>query len=444
MIDTIKNLIEESKYKELKLTINTINAVDIAELFEELSMDKVLITFRILSKDTAADVFAYLNRDQQQFIIESITDREIKNIINELFIDDTVDFLEEMPASVVKRVLKNTDDQTRQIINQFFNYPENSAGSIMTIEFVDLKKNMSVNQAIAHIRRTGLDKETINNCYVIDKNRKLEGIVSIRRLILSDEEAIIEDIMETSIIKINTFDDQEIIADLFKKYDLTTMPVVDKENCLVGIVTVDDVIDVIEQENTEDFQIMAAITPSEEEYLKTPALIMAKNRIVWLLLLMISATFTGMVIKRYEVLLSSMVILATYIPMLMGTGGNAGSQSSTLIIRSIALGEVNFSNIFKVIFKEFQVSLIVGFILALTNFVRIILLDSTPVLVALTVSISLFITIMLAKMIGSTLPLLAKKVKIDPAILASPLISTLVDATSLIIYFSFASVLLKV
>jgi len=392
-----------------------------------------------LNKDKAAEVFAYLNREHQQLIIESISDKEIHNIIDELFIDDTVDFLEEMPASVVKKVLKNTDEQTRKILNQFLNYKENSAGSIMTIEFVDLKKNMTVAEAISHIRKTGVDKETINNCYVIDQNRKLEGIVSIRRLILALEELLISEIMETSIIKVCTSDDQEDIADLFKKYDLTMMPVVDKENCLVGIVTVDDIIDVIEQENTEDFQIMAAITPYEESYLKTNAFIMAKNRIMWLFVLMISATFTGLVIKRFETLLSSMVILTTYIPMLMGTGGNAGSQSSTLIIRSIALGEIEFHDILKVLFKEFQVSFLVGIGLSFANFIRIIIVDHTAFKVAGIVSFSLFLTIMMAKIIGSSLPLLAKKIGIDPAILASPLISTLVDATSLIIYFTLAS-----
>lgn len=439
MTQEIQELIQNAKYKELKLVLEPINEVDIADLFEELSKEQVIIVFRLLNKEKAADVFAYLEREHQQFIIESISDKEINNIIDELFIDDTVDFLEEMPASVIKKVLKNTDEETRKTLNQFFTYKDYSAGSIMTIEYVDLKKHMKVKDAIDHIRRTGVDKETINNCYVIDKNRKLEGIVSIRRLILSDEEALISDIMETSIIKAVTTDDQEEIADLFKKYDLTMIPVVDTENCLVGIVTVDDIIDVIEQENTEDFQKMAAMTPSDETYLKTSALIMAKNRIMWLLVLMISATFTGLVIKRFEALLSTMVILATYIPMLMGTGGNAGSQSSTLIIRSIALGEVEFSDLPKVIFKEFKVSFIVGSALALTNFVRIILLDHTEIHIAMIISLSLFLTILLAKVIGSTLPLMAKRIGIDPAILASPLISTLVDATSLIIYFSLAS-----
>ncbi len=439
MKNTIIEMIHKTQYKELKIYLNTINVVDIAEIFEDLNLEHVLIIFRLLNKDKAAEVFAYLNREHQQLIIESISDKEIHNIIDELFIDDTVDFLEEMPASVVKKVLKNTDEQTRKILNQFLNYKENSAGSIMTIEFVDLKKNMTVAEAISHIRKTGVDKETINNCYVIDQNRKLEGIVSIRRLILALEELLISEIMETSIIKVCTSDDQEDIADLFKKYDLTMMPVVDKENCLVGIVTVDDIIDVIEQENTEDFQIMAAITPYEESYLKTNAFIMAKNRIMWLFVLMISATFTGLVIKRFETLLSSMVILTTYIPMLMGTGGNAGSQSSTLIIRSIALGEIEFHDILKVLFKEFQVSFLVGIGLSFANFIRIIIVDHTAFKVAGIVSFSLFLTIMMAKIIGSSLPLLAKKIGIDPAILASPLISTLVDATSLIIYFTLAS-----
>ena len=444
MKNTVMVLIQESRFKELKSIIDKINVVDIADLFDLLSKEQVIIVFRLLNKENAAEVFSYLNRDNQQFIIESISDKEIKNIIEELFIDDTVDFLEEMPANVVNKVLKITDEETRKTINHFLTYPENSAGSLMTNELVDLNKEMTVVEAIEYIKKNGVDKETINNCYVINKQRKLEGTISIRRLILSENNTLIKDIMDTDIIKINTFDDQEEIAELFKKYDYTSMPVVDKENCLVGIITIDDIVDIIEQENTEDFQIMAAMTPSEEEYIKTPILQLAKNRIIWLLVLMISATFTGAIIRRFEDVLQSIVILASFIPMLMDTGGNAGSQSSTMVIRSIALGEIEFNDLFKVLWKEFRVSLLVGFILAFVNFFRILIFDKAGIVITIIVCISLFATVVLAKVLGCLLPIFAKKVKLDPAIMASPLITTLVDALSLILFFSLSSSFLNI
>lgn len=436
--------IEEGKYADVRKEIVEMNVVDIAHLFAELNRKKLLVVFRILPKDMAAGVFSYISNELQRYIIESITDEEIKNILDELFFDDTIDFLEEMPSNVVKKVLKNTDEKTRKLINQFLNYPEDSAGSIMTIEFVDLKKEMTVKEAIQHIKETGIDKETINTCYVIDNNRILEGVVSIRRLILSEDSEIVNDIMETDVVYINTHDDQEKIASLFKKYDFLSMPVVDNECRLVGIVTIDDIVDIIEQENTEDLQKMAAMQPSEKEYLKTNVLELAKHRIAWLLILMISATFTGKIIRRFDEMLQSVVVLASFIPMLMDTGGNAGSQSSTLIIRGLAMGEIKLKDVFKVLWKEIQVSCLVGFSLSAVNFVRLYYLEKVDLPIVITVTITLFFTVIIAKIVGGTLPIIAKKIKLDPAIMASPLITTIVDAVALILYFTTATRLLGI
>ena len=444
MNNELITLIQEGKYSLVRKEINEMNVVDIAHLFEELDRDKVVVVFRLLLKEIASDVFSYLSYDRQQFIIESITDNEIKNIIDDLFLDDTVDLLEEIPANVVKKILKNTSEDKRKLINQFLNYPDYSAGSIMTIEYVDLKKEMTVSKALEHIRKTGVDKETINVCYVINKNRKLEGIIPLRKLILSDGELIIEDIMDTNIISIQTNDDQEHIALQFKKYDFLAMPVVDNESRLVGIITIDDIVDIIEQENTEDFHKMAAMAPSDEEYLKTNVFGLAKHRVVWLLVLMISATFTGRIIRRFEDVLEAVVVLTAFIPMLMDTGGNSGSQSATLIIRGLALGEVKSKDILKVIWKEFRVSLIVGAVLAVVNFFRIYFFEKTDFLVTVTVCISLFLTVVLAKVVGGALPIIAKQLKLDPAIMASPLITTIVDAVALIAYFSIATALLGI
>ena len=444
MRDDILELIEQSRYADARNELIKLNAVDIAQVLEEVHQQNVLIMFRILPKEIAATAFSYMSYDQQRYIIESITDKEIEIIIDELFLDDTIDFLEEMPANVVKKVLKNTDDKTRKLINQFLNYPEDSAGSIMTIEYVDLKREMTVRQAIDHIKKTGIDKETINTCYVMDQSRKLEGVISIRKLILSDDDVLIGDIMDKDVIYINTSDDQEKIAMLFKKYDFISMPVVDKERRLVGIITVDDVVDIIDQENTEDFQRMAAMQPSEEEYLKTSVLELAKNRIPWLLILMISATFTGNIIRKYEEALQSVVILASFIPMLMDTGGNAGAQSSTLVIRGIALGEIKLNDLGKILWKEFRVSVIVGLILAIVNFLRIYFLEKVAFNISIVVSISIFATVILAKIVGGSLPIIAKKLKLDPAIMASPLITTIVDALALLIYFTLATTILGI
>ncbi len=404
----------------------------------------MLVLFRLLPKDIEIDVFSYMSNDMQQYIIQSITHEEMTTIIDQLYFDDVIDLLEEMPANIVKKILLNTDEKKRKLINQFLKYEEDSAGSIMTIEFVDLKKEMTVEQAIERIRKIGVDKQTINTCYVIDKNRKLEGITSIRRLILSNKDVLIKDIMKENYVSINTFDDQEYVASQFKKYDLVSMPVVDKEHRLVGIITIDDIVDIIDQENTEDFHKMAAMEPSEEEYLKTGVFELAKHRIIWLLVLMISATFTGNIIRKSEDVLQSVVILASFIPMLMDTGGNSGSQSSTLVIRGLALGEIKLKDIFKVMWKEFRVSVVVGIALSVVNFLRVYFIEKVSFMVSMTVCISLFFTVVLAKVVGGILPIVAKKLKLDPAIMASPLITTIVDAVALLIYFGIAKILLGI
>ncbi len=443
-MEKIIELINEGKYTETRNELIKQNVVDIAQFLSELEEDKSLIVFRLLPKELAAEVFSYMSNEQQRYIIESITDREIKGIIDELFMDDTVDLLEEMPANVVKKILKNIGEQERKIINQLLMYPDYSAGSLMTIEYVDLRKEMTVGEAIRHIRETAIDKETIDVCYVTNNNRKLEGAVSIRKLILSDETALVKDLMDTNIVSIHTHMDQEEIADLFKKYDLLVMPVVDKENRLVGIITIDDIVDIIEQENTEDFHVMAAMQPSEEEYLKTRVIKLAQNRVVWLLVLMISSTFTGYIIRRFNDVLQSVVVLAAYIPMLMDTSGNAGSQSATLVIRGLALNELKLNDILRVIWKEFRVSLIVGAVLTVVNFLRIYFIEGTDLLISLVVCMSLYITVILAKVIGGSLPIIAKKLRLDPAIMASPFITTIVDAIVLSTYFTLATWLLHI
>ena len=444
MKERIISLIGQGKYEEARNEILNMNEVDTARLFEEIAQEKLLIVFRILPKDLASDIFTHMTSELQKYVIDSITDTEAISIIESLFMDDAIDFLEEMPSNVVKRILKNTDAKTRVVINQFLNYPEDSAGSIMTIEYVDLKKEMTVKEALAYIKQNGIDKETIENCYVINNNRILEGVISLRKIVLSDESTVIKDIMETDVISINTHDDQEYVASLFKDYNYNVMPVVDNERRLVGIITVDDVIDVIDQEVTEDLQKMAAMQPSEKEYLKTNNWTLAKHRIPWLLILMISATFTGGIITKYQDALESVMILAAFIPMLMDTGGNSGSQSSTLVIRGLALGEIMPRDIFKVLWKELCISGIVGVILAFANLLRLYYIERTGILIALTVSISLFVTVVLSKVVGGLLPIVAKKFKADPAIMAGPLITTIVDAVTLTIYFTIASWLLGI
>ncbi|WP_315080522.1 magnesium transporter [uncultured Clostridium sp.] len=440
----MKALINENKLQELRSHFKDMNSVDIAKIMSELKDSKLVIVFRILPKDKSVEVFSYLDKEIQRKLIQSIKDNEIKDIVEKLFLDDTVDFIEELPASIVKRVLKNTSAEKRELINQFLRYDESSAGAIMTIEFLDLKADMTVKEAINNVRYKSNSKEVVETCFVIDNDRRLQGTLFLKDLILNSEDTKIKDIMDKNIVYTKTIEDQEKVALMFKEYDLTCMPVVDKEDRLVGIITVDDIIDIIEQENTEDFQKMAAMEPNEEPYLKTPAIKLAKHRIVWLLVLMISATLTGSIIKNFEDVLQSVVILAAFIPMLMDTGGNAGSQSSTLIIRGLALGDISIKDYGKVILKEFEVSIIVAFALSSVNFARIYFLEKTSLMISLTVCGSLFFTVIIAKVIGGVLPIIAKKLKLDPAIMASPLITTVVDTCALMIYFTLAKLFLGI
>ena len=443
-MEEIVKLLEQNKLAELKEILINENPIDIAEVFEDFPKEKDLIIFKLLPKDFSSEVFSYLSPEKQQEVIENITDEEIKFIVEDMYLDDTVDFIEEMPANIVDKILKNTSSDKRKLINQMLKYPENSAGSVMTVEYISFKDNYTVKQAIEYYRKVAIDKEETDICFVTDTKKKLVGIISLKTLILSKDDSYIQDEMDTNFISVLTQDDQEEIAALFRKYDLTTMPVIDHEDRLVGVITVDDIVDVIDQENTEDIQKMAAMNPSDEEYLKESVLSLAKHRIIWLLVLMISATFTGMVIKKYEDILQSAVYLAVFIPMLMDTGGNAGSQSATLIIRGIALEEIEFSDILKVIWKELRVSILVGFILSAVNFVRIYYFTHSGLETSLVVAISMFLTVIMAKVIGGVLPLVAKSLKIDPAIMASPLITTIVDTAALIIYFKLSVIFLHI
>ena len=443
-MEEIVELLEQNKLAELKEILINENPIDIADVFEDFPKEKYLIIFKLLPKDFSSEVFSYLSPEKQQEVIENITDDEIKFIVEDMYLDDTVDFIEEMPANIVDKILKNTSSDKRKLINQMLKYPENSAGSVMTVEYISFKDNYTVKQAIEYYRKVAIDKEETDICFVTDTKKKLVGIISLKTLILSKDDSYIQNEMDTNFVSVLTLDDQEEIAALFRKYDLTTMPVVDHEDRLVGVITVDDIVDVIDQENTEDIQKMAAMNPSDEEYLKESVISLAKHRILWLLVLMISATFTGLVIKKYEDILQSAVYLATFIPMLMDTGGNAGSQSATLVIRGIALEEIEFSDIFKVIWKELRVSILVGFILSAVNFIRIYYFTNSSLETSLVVAISMFLTVIMAKVVGGVLPLIAKSLKIDPAIMASPLITTIVDTAALIIFFKLSVIFLHI
>ncbi|WP_195988634.1 magnesium transporter [Clostridium sp. D53t1_180928_C8] len=444
MAKELLRIIRDKNISELSKVLQRMNPVDIAKSMEELDDKSLLVVFRLLTKDTSAEAFSYLDKESQQKIIELITDDEVKEIIEKLFLDDTVDIIEELPANIVGKIISNTSLEKRQLINQFLKYKEDSAGAIMTIEFIDFKERMTIKDAIDYTRKTGINKESLDNCFIIDGQRRLKGIISLKDLILSDENMLVSEVMETNIVSVKTFEDQEKVAELFKTYDLLSMPVVDIENRLVGIITVDDIVDIIEQENTEDFQKMAGMEPNEQPYLKTSVLTLAKNRIVWLLVLMVSATVTGSIIQGFEEVLQSVVILASFIPMLMDTGGNSGSQSSTLVIRGLALGEITTKDFFKVIFKEFRVSIIVATVLSIVNFLRLYLFTSADLMISFTVCASLFFTVILAKVVGGILPIISKKLKLDPAIMASPLITTIVDAFALVVYFGFAKLLLGI
>ena len=442
-IDKILKLIEEKKFFKLRETLIEMNPADIATIFEEVNQKDTTLLFRVLPKELAADTFTYLESDMQQKLIEAFSDRELSDVIEELFMDDTVDIIEEMPANVVNKILKNVDAKKRNLINELLNYPDDSAGSIMTTEYVSLKGRMTVEEAFAHIRKVGVDKETIYNCYVIE-DRKLVGLVTVKDLLIARYEDKIEDIMETNVISVDTHEDQEIVANMFNKYDFIAIPVVDKENRLVGIVTFDDAMDVINEEAEEDIEAMAAILPSDKSYMRTGVFETWKKRIPWLLLLMVSATFTGKIITYFEDALDTYVVLTAFIPMLMDTGGNAGSQSSVTIIRGISMDEISFSDIFKVMWKEFRVSILCGITLAVAGFIKVILIDRVEILVALVVSITLCVTVLIAKFIGCSLPIIVKKMGFDPAVMVSPFITTAVDAVSLLLYFNIASALLNI
>lgn len=451
LLEKIEEMTRRKQYKALRDILVELEPADIADLFDDLPEEMLPLLFRLLPKEPAAELFVELEPDVQEMLIRGFSNTELKEVLDELYLDDAVDIVEEMPAGVVKRILKHADPDTRKSINEILKYPEDTAGSLMTTEFVDLKRDMTVEDALKRIRRTGTDKETINVCYVVDPARKLLGIASLRTILLSDEDDSIEDIMDPNVISVTTLEDKEDVAQTFSKYNFIALPVVDKENRLVGIITVDDAIDVMEEETTEDFEKMAAMLPSDKPYLKTGVLETWKARIPWLLILMLSATFTGIILNHYETALAACIVLNSFIPMLTGTGGNSGTQASTAVIRALSLDEVEFSDLGHVIWKELRVALLCGACLGGANFVKMMLVDRallhnaavTPT-VALVVCLTLVFVIFFAKLVGCSLPILAERIGLDPAVMASPFISTIVDAISLIIYFRFASLLLGI
>ena len=445
-LEVLREYIEHKQYAKIRSEIVDENEADIAAVLEELELPtaELIKVFRMLPKSIAADVFSFLSLENEQQIITSLTDREAANIIDNLYADDAADLMEEMPANVVKRLLAQTTPETRRDINHLLQYPEDSAGSIMTVEFVDLKEDYTVEQAIERIRKVGIDKETINTCYVTNQHRKIRGTISLRMLLLSRTTAKIGDLMEENVITISTLMDQEEVARQFQKYDFDAMPVVDSENRLVGIITVDDVMDIIEQEATEDIEKMAAITPTDTPYMKTTVLETYKKRIPWLLFLMISSTFTSKIIQSYEEALAAYSVLTAYIPMFMGTGGNAGGQTSVTVLRSISLGEVEFKDLMKILWKEIRVAVVCGVTLAVVNFIKLLIFDRVTLVIALVMCLTLVVTVIVAKMVGCILPLLAKQVGFDPAVMANPFITTIVDAVSLLIYFQIATIILGI
>ncbi len=440
----LHQLVEEKKFRKLRSILEEMNEVDIAEFLEEVDQEKVVLIFRLLPKTLSAEVFACLEVDMQEHIINSMSDYELQKIVEELYIDDAVDMLEELPATVVRRVLANAKPDTRALINQFLQYPDDSAGSIMTAEYIGLKKNMTVEQSFAYIRKHGVDKETIYTCFVIDEKRHLEGIVTVKDLLLNDYSTRLEEIMDTNIIHAVTTDDQETVVEAFNKYDLLSLPVVDHENRLVGIVTVDDIVDVMEQEATEDMEKMAAMLPSEKPYLRMSIFELAKNRTPWLLLLMFTSTISALILEKYEAAFVLYPTLVTCVPMLTATGGNAGSQSSTTIIRAMSIGDVEISDVWKILWKECRVSLLVGIILGVANYIRLVIMYPEEPLVCLVIGVSLIGTVVMSKVLGCILPVIAKILKLDPAMMAAPLISTIVDALSLLLYFTIAGMILPV
>ena len=449
MQEKIQELIKEKRINELHKLLEEINSADFPSLFEELEEDQIVIIYRLLSKEKAAEVFAELDSDVQEKLINVFTDKELKTVVNELFMDDTVDLIEEMPSSVVKRILKNIGPKDRKVINELLNFPEDSAGSIMTTEFVEFKEDITIQEGFDIIKQTGIKKETVYCCYVVDKSRKLIGSVDLKEMLISDRNIKISEIMEENPISVLTTEDQEDVAKMFDKYNYMAIPVVDKEERLVGIVTIDDAIDVMQDENTEDFEKMAALIPNEETYFKTGVFTHAKNRILWLLVLMLSSTFTGAIIQNYENAFAAIPILVAFIPMIMDTGGNCDSQSSTLIIRGLALDEIKISDILKVIWKELRVAIVVGVTLAVVTGVRIFLqygrtYEAQVVQLSLIVGITIILTAVIAKLVGGVLPIIAKKLKLDPAIMAAPLITTIVDMCAIFVFFKCAVMIMGI
>ncbi|HWQ78334.1 MAG TPA: magnesium transporter [Anaerovoracaceae bacterium] len=448
MIQTILELLETKKYSKARDEILKNNSVDVAEILEEiieeLGIEKALILFRILPKDVSAEVFSYLPSDDQLVIISGITEREIQFIMDELDFDDMIDVLEELPANIVDKILEKTTKEERRLINTFLNYPESSAGSLMTPDYISLRKNMTVAEALAYIKKEGMDSETVYTCYIKDEGRRLLGIVSLRTLVISDDHVQVGELMHEDVIYVNVLDDREDVTDTFKRYGFLAIPVVDNEKRLVGIITVDDILDVIDEETTEDFQKMAGMAASTEEYLDMSVWKHVKNRLPWLFILMCSYVITGGIISSFESVLSKVIVLVTYMPMLMGTGGNSGSQSATLVIRGLALGDVDTSDVLKVLWKELRVSFLIGIVLSALNFARIYWMDGEGAMVALTVCGAMLFIVVAAKTIGSMLPMAAKKVGIDPALMASPMIASLTDMVSVVSYFALAALILGI
>ena len=446
LTETIKVLLDDKKFSTLRDILVTMKPYDIAAIFENLQDEKMPILFRILPKELAAETFVEMDDETQEFLIHGFSDSELKEVVDELFVDDAVDLIEEMPANVVKRILRQADKDMRKQINELLKYPEDSAGSIMTTEFIVLRPDMTAEMAIKRIRRTGVDKETIYTCYVTDANNKLIGITTVKDLLLAEDDELVKSIMEENVISVTTLADQEQVAQMFSNYNFLALPVVDNENRLVGIVTIDDAIDVIQEEATEDIEKMAAVLPSDKPYMKTSVFGLYKKRAPWLLILMLSATFTSAIISSFEAVLANVLILSSFIPMITGSGGNAGSQSSVSVIRALSLGEIQFKSIFLVLWKEFRVSILCGITLAAANFVKLLLFDlhgqENAFMIALVISLTLVGTIIKAKLVGSSLPLLASKVGFDPAVMANPLISTVCDSLSLLIYFGVAKLIL--
>lgn len=438
-IEEIKELIENKKFNELKKKLVDMNSADISEILDELEdKESVIIVFRLLTKEKAGETFSHMESDMREKLINDFTDKELKNILDELFMDDTVDLIEEMPSNVIPKILRSIPKEDRKIINELLKYPEDSAGSIMTTEFIDLKEDMTAEEALKRVRKIGVDSETIYTCYVLSSERILKGIINIKDILLSKKETKIGTLMETNIISVNTLEDQEDVAKKFDKYDFYALPVVDHENRLVGIITVDDAINVLQDEVEEDFEKMAAITPTEDGYFQTSVFKHAKSRILWLLILMLSSAFTGNILTTYENAFAAVPLLVAFIPMIMGTGGNCGSQSSTLIIRGLATDEIKLKDIFRVLWKEIRVAIVVGIALAIVNTIRI-MIQYQNLQLAIVLSITLIATVIVSKVIGCTLPLLAKRLKLDPAIMAAPLITTVVDVCSILVYFQVAT-----